>query len=489
MIKDKILVVEDERLQRWAVREQLAGWGYEVIEAADGAAGVDAYTEHMPDLVLLDLKLPDQSGVDVLRAIRAADASAVVIMVTAHGDLGDAVEAFRLGLFDFMSKPLDFDALRVALRFGLQARHLGAEVQRWRESDRKATNDVIVGRSKVLTDAVALMRKAAASATSIILLQGESGTGKDLFAKAIHYNSPVARGPFVAVNCAALPEALLESELFGHEKGAFTDARTTKKGLFELADGGTLYLDEIGELKMGLQAKLLRVLETLSFRRVGGTRNIDVEVRLVAASNRDLRRAVDLGEFRSDLFYRLSVIQLTLPPLRERLEDVPDLVEHFVRDFAVKLRKPIRGVTAEAMKTLTRYRWPGNVRELLNALERAVLLEEGELVTTAFLPEMHGAGTAEAEVASPNRPGTPCVILPPEGTSLERVEEELVRQAVTAAGGNQTKAARLLDISRDALRYKLKKFNIASAAETDDDTGEPLGRGPEPAGRPKPTAS
>ncbi len=484
MIKDKILIVEDEHLQRWAVREQLAGWGYEVIEAADGAAGIEAYAEHVPDLVLLDLRLPDRSGVEVLKAIRAADSSAVVIMVTAHGDLDDAVEAFRLGLFDFMSKPLDFEALRVALRFGLEARHLGAEVQRWRESDRKSATNVIVGRSRALTEAAALMRKAASSAARIILLQGESGTGKDLFAKSIHYNSPMARGPFVAVNCAALPETLLESELFGHEKGAFTDARTTKKGLFELADGGTLYLDEIGELKFGLQAKLLRVLETFSFRRVGGTRNIEVDLRLVAASNRDLHRAVDLGEFRGDLFYRLSLIQLSLPPLRERLEDIPDLVDHFVRDFAVKLRKPIRGVTPEAMTVLMRHRWPGNVRELLNAIERAVLLEEGPFVTTAFLPEPH-AEAAAVTAPAPSRAGVPIVVLPAEGTSLERVEEELVRQAMGMAGGNQTKAAKLLDISRDALRYKLKKFNIAAAADADDDRGELPDRGPEPLPRPK----
>ncbi len=481
MIKDQILVIEDEHLQRWAVREQLTSWGYEVIEAADGAAGIEAYTEHVPDLVLLDLRLPDRSGVDVLKAIRAADASAVVIMVTAHGGLGDAVEAFRLGLFDFMSKPLDFEALRVALRFGLEARHLGAEVQRWRESDRKSSTNVIIGHSRVLTEAVGLMKKAATSAARIILLQGESGTGKDLFAKSIHYNSAMARGPFVAVNCAALPETLLESELFGHEKGAFTDARTTKKGLFELADGGTLYLDEIGELKLGLQAKLLRVLEAFSFRRVGGTRSIEVDLRLVAASNRDLRRAVDLGEFRGDLFYRLSLIQLTLPPLRDRLEDVPDLVDHFVRDFAVKLRKPIRGVTPDAMKLLTRHRWPGNVRELLNAIERAVLLEEGAFVTTAFLPETH-ADAAGTQTGGPARPG---VVLPPEGTSLERVEEELVRQAVALAGGNQTRAAKLLDISRDALRYKLKKFDIASAADVEQDRGEAPDRGAEAAVRPK----
>jgi DNA-binding NtrC family response regulator len=464
VIKERILVIEDEHLQRWAVRENLASWGYEVLEASTAEAGIDTYIEQLPDLVLLDLKLPDRSGVEVLRAIKAFDASAVLVMVTAHGGLGEAVEAFRLGLFDFLSKPLDFDALRVALRFGLEARRLRGEVQRWRDSDRQSDGSVIVGDSPAIAESVSLMRRAAASATSIILLQGESGTGKDLFAKAIHYNSPLAKGPFVAVNCSALPDTLLESELFGHEKGAFTDARGTKKGLFELADGGTLYLDEVGELKLGLQAKLLRVIESFTFRRVGGVRDIKVDVRVIAASNRDLETAVEQGAFRADLFYRLSVIQLRLPPLRERPQDISNLTEHFVRDFSVKLRKPVAGVTAEAMELLKRYRWPGNVRELRNAIERAVLLEEGDRITPRYLPVPRGAADADAGSSAAAN-----IVLPPEGLSLEKVQEELVRQAMAHASGNQTRAARLLDISRDALRYKLKKYGIGGG---DDDLGE-----------------
>ncbi len=465
MIKEKILVIEDEPLQRWAVRENLSSWGYEVLEASSGEAGIETYIDQLPDLVLLDLRLPDCSGVEVLRAIKTSDPSAVLIMVTAHGGLGDAVEAFRLGLFDFLSKPLDFDALRIALRFGLEARRLRGEVERWRDSDRQSGGSVIVGESRAIAESVSLMRRAAASATSIILLQGESGTGKDLFAKAIHYNSPLAKGPFVAVNCSALPDTLLESELFGHEKGAFTDARGTKKGLFEVADGGTLYLDEVGELKLGLQAKLLRVLESFTFRRVGGIHDIKVEVRVIAASNRDLEQAVEKGDFRADLFYRLGVIQLRLPPLRERAEDIPELVEHFVRDFSVKLRRPVTGVTSDAMALLKRHRWPGNVRELRNAIERAVLLEEGDRITCRYLPV-----SREPTDADGVRPGPMNIVLPPEGTSLERVEEELVRQAMALAAGNQTRAARLLDISRDALRYKLKKFGIGGS---DDNGAEP----------------
>ncbi len=462
MSRDKVLVVDDEQLLRWAVREQLTSWGYEAIEAPDGQGALDLFASQMPDLVLLDFRLPDQTGVDVLRQIKAIDSGAVVIMVTAHGALGDAVEAFRLGLFDFVSKPLDFEALRVALRYGLEARHLRAEVQRWRDSDRRASDGTIIGQSKVMMETLALMRKAASSPTSTILLQGESGTGKDMLAKAIHYNSPRASGPFVAVNCAALPETLLESELFGHERGAFTDARAMKKGLFEVADGGTLYLDEVGELKLGLQAKLLRVLETFTFRRVGGLRDVTADVRLVAASNRRLDEAVEAGSFRADLFYRLSVIQLTLPPLRERPEDIPTLVDHFVQDFNGKLRKSIDRVTPEAMDVLCRHHWPGNVRELKNAIERAVLLEDGTSLTPTYLPVLRATAPA---IEAPSTG----FVLPSAGVSLERVEERLVRQAMDAAGGNQTKAAKLLDISRDALRYKLKKFAIGTSPTSDDE--------------------
>jgi transcriptional regulator with PAS, ATPase and Fis domain len=320
-----------------------------------------------------------------------------------------------------------------------------------------------------MTDALALMRRAATSPTSTILLEGESGTGKDLFAKAVHYASPVSKGPFVAVNCAALPDTLLESELFGHERGAFTDARSLKKGLFELADGGTLYLDEIGEMKPGLQAKLLRVIETLTLRRVGGTADISVEVRIVAASNRDLENAVETGAFRTDLFYRLSVVQLRLPPLRDRVEDIPNLVEYFLRDFSVKLRRPLNGVTPEAMEVLMTHRWPGNVRELRNVIERAVLLEEGPLLTTTYLPTPRPE-PARDEPAAGGSGGAPGrFVLPPQGVSLERVEEDLVRQAMAMAKGNQTRAAKLLDVSRDALRYKLKKFGIGG--EGDDEGG------------------
>jgi DNA-binding NtrC family response regulator len=304
-----------------------------------------------------------------------------------------------------------------------------------------------------------MLRKLAPSGAGSVLLTGESGTGKDLVAKAMHYQSSRSGGPFVAVNCSAIPDTLMESELFGHEKGAFTDARFLKKGVFELADGGTLYLDEIGELKVSLQPKMLRVLETLTFRRVGGSRDITVDLRVVAATNRDLDEAVQKGEFRADLLYRLRVIEMTMPPLRERREDIPALVQHFLRQFAIKFRKPGMRVSPAAMAALTKYDWPGNVRELKNAIERAVILEEADELRTDYLPSQL---TRPAGAAPTPAGANGAFTLPQGGASLEHIEESLVRQAMDMASGNQTRAAQLLDISRDALRYKLKKFGVES---------------------------
>ncbi len=455
MARDRILVIDDDQLQRWALEKRLTAWNYEVIQAENGHAGLEAFTAHLPDLILLDLQLPDQTGVDVLRQIRAIDPHALVIMMTAYGGVPEAVAAFKLGVFDYLAKPLDFDALGVTLRYGLEARHLRAEVERLRANDGEPAATTIVGASPAIRDTVALVGKLAVSGANAILLTGESGTGKDLVARALHYQSPRSHAPFVAVNCAAMPDTLMESELFGHEKGAFTDARFLKKGLFELADGGTLYLDEIGELKMSLQAKMLRVLESLTFRRVGGSRDITVDLRVVAATNRDLDAAVQAGEFRRDLLYRLRVIEVTMPPLREHREDIEALVHHFLRQFTLKFHKPGMSVSPVALDLMTRYDWPGNVRELKNAIERAVILEEGNELRTNHLPSqlMRAAESAPAAEASG-------FTLPQGGVTLEHVEESLVRQAMSMAAGNQTRAAQLLGLSRDALRYKLKKFNV-----------------------------
>jgi len=457
MARDRILVIDDDSLQRWAMGRQLTSWNYEVIEAADGQSGLEAFTSHLPDLVLLDLQLPDQTGVDVLRQIRAIDPHAVVIMVTAHGGVPEAVAAFKLGVFDYLAKPIDFEALGVTLRYGLEARHLREEVDRLRAGDQGLAETTIVGESPAIAGCVRMLDKLAASDAGTVLLTGESGTGKDLFARVLHARSSRSGGPFFAVNCAAIPDTLMESELFGHEKGAFTDARFLKKGVFELADGGTLYLDEIGELKASLQPKILRVLETLTFRRVGGSRDITVDLRVVAATNRDLDAAVRESEFRRDLLYRLRVIELSIPPLRERREDIAPLARHFLRQLVLKFHKPVMSISDAAMEAMATYDWPGNARELRNAIERAVILEDGDQLTTNGLPcqLVPGGGGPTAEASGG-------FTLPQGGVSLERVEESLVRQAMAAADGNQTRAAQLLDISRDALRYKLKKFGVES---------------------------
>jgi transcriptional regulator with PAS, ATPase and Fis domain len=299
------------------------------------------------------------------------------------------------------------------------------------------------------------MKKVAASPATTILFQGESGTGKDLFAKAIHFYSSRADRPFLAVNCAALPDNLVESELFGYERGAFTDARQQKKGLLELADGGTIFLDEIGEMPMGLQAKLLRVLEEQSFKRVGGVQDVRVDVRIIASSNRDVKKMVEEGKFRQDLFYRLNVITITLPPLRDRGDDVMLLCRYFVNDYNARFGKNVSGLTPEAERILSRYHWPGNVRELKNLIERAMILEEGTQIGADALP----IDIAESQPRGTDV-GVPDIALPDKGTSLEKVEEELIRQALSRTRGNQTRAAKLLNISRDALRYKMKKFQL-----------------------------
>ena len=447
----RILLVDDDRLQRWALRRLLADAGYDVFEASDARSALETFAAQLPDLTLLDLRLGSDSGLAVLKEIRGIDADAIVIMLTAHGAVDAAVSAFKNGIFDFIAKPYDSEALKVAIRYGIEARRLRGEVERLRESERQQASDAVIGSSKAVREALALLAKAASGGARTVLLTGESGTGKDLFAKVFHYQCCRASEPFVVVNCAAIPETLLESELFGHEKGAFTDARFLKKGVFELADGGTLYLDEIGELKPSLQAKLLRILETLTFRRVGGTRDVSVNVRIVAATNQDLDDAVAAGRFRPDLLYRLRLIEIVLPPLRDHPEDIPALVRHFIAHFSGSLRKRVTGATDETMEVLKRYRWPGNVRELRNAIERAAILEQGELITPEHLPVQIRKAPKVAEA-----PQSPAV--PESGISLPTVENELVKQAMETAHGNQSQAARLLGIGRHALRYKLKKL-------------------------------
>jgi len=481
MPTDKILVVDDERLVRWSLRQKCEEWGYHVVEAEAGEPGLKLAQHESPDLVLLDVRLPDIGGLQVLEQLKKNGDARAVIMITADPQLDDVKLALKLGAYDFVGKPLDFDELNVTIKNALETTRLRSEVQTLRGEVRRRTGyHEVVGSSAKMTELMSFVRKVAASEATTILIQGESGTGKDLIAKAIHYESTRQEKPFVAINCSAIPETLMEAELFGHEKGAFTDAKQMKKGLFEAADGGTLFLDEIGELSPLLQAKLLRVLEDQVIRRVGGVRDMQVDVRVIAASNRDLERAVREGHFRQDLYYRLAIIAIFIPPLRDRKEDILPLVDFFVERYNRKFKKSVRGITTDTRRLLLGHSWPGNVRELKNSIERAMILEDEAFLHSIYLPfavaESGGltaferSSSADGGQQLANGRLLPRLYIPEGGTSLEQVERAMVELAMRQANNNQTHAARLLDISRDALRYKLKKFGLIHA---DDEETEP----------------
>jgi len=476
MAQRKILIVDDEKLVCWAISRKCAEFGFQSIQAETAEQALQQVASESPDAILLDVHLPDMSGIALLEKLKQAPDMPPVIMMTADPQLEDVKTALRLGAYDFIGKPIQFEELSVTLQNAMETSSLRTEVESLRGEMRRRTGyHEVIGVSRKITELMKFVYKVAASEASTILIQGESGTGKDLIAKAIHYKSSRKDKPFVAINCSAIPESLMEAELFGHERGAFTDAKAMKKGLFEMADGGTLFLDEIGELSPLLQAKLLRVLEDQLIRRVGGVRDIQVNVRVIAASNRDLERAVREGHFRQDLYYRLAIISIFLPNLRERKEDIPPLVDFFLAHYNRKFRKSVQGLTEDARRLILDYNWPGNVRELKNALERAMILAEGPLLEAEDLPIAVAGGSlgAAAEPSStfvtpsgwkPKR-SLPPLSIPEGGTSLEEMEHAMVEMALRQSHGNQIKAARLLDISRDALRYKMKKFGLSHSEE------------------------
>ena len=450
----RILVVDDEELIRWSLVERMRADEYEVLEAGTGAEALEHARDGV-DLVLLDYKLPDMDGVTVLRRVKELDPDVLVILLTAYASVETAVAAMKEGAFHFANKPFDLDDVAFLVSRALETTQLRREVRRLRATQAQPYSvDRIVGRSAAMEMVRQLLTKVAYSPASTVLLTGESGTGKDLAAKVLHYSSDRANKPFMNITCSALPEALLESELFGHERGAFTDARQQKRGLFESAEGGTIFLDEIGEMVPALQAKLLRVLEEKSFRRVGGLQDIKVNLRVIAATNRNLDEEVKAGRFRQDLFFRLNVLPISLPPLRQHVEDVADLLAFYIDAFNREFRKNVRGVSPAALRMLQSYGWPGNIRELRNAVERAMLLTGRDWLEPADFPLAKPAAATDVGFE-----------LPPGGVTLEALEHSLVMQALERCGGNQTRAAALLGMNRDQIRYRIEKYGLAKVQQ------------------------
>jgi DNA-binding NtrC family response regulator len=445
-----VLVVDDEPLIRWSLVNRLKEEGYRALEAGTAADAVALHREGA-DLILLDYALPDANGLEVLKQVKETDPDTLVIMLTANTEVGIAVAAMKQGAFHYANKPFDLDEVMVLVEKALETTELRREVRTLRARQAQPFSlRSIVGESESIRSVRAVLQKIGVSPASTVLLTGESGTGKDLAAKVIHYSSARAAKPFMNITCSALPETLLESELFGHERGAFTGADRQKRGLIESADGGTVFLDEIGEMVPLLQAKLLRFLEEKSFKRVGGAQDVKVDVRVIAATNRSLQEEVKKGRFREDLFYRLNVMAVELPPLRGRNGDIELLINHYIDNFNTEFRKRIRGVSPSAMAALRSYTWRGNVRELRNAVERAMLLAEGSELNESHFP-MLSAGEGELSAT---------IGLPVEGINLEDLERSLVVQALERSGWNQTKAATLLGLNRDQIRYRIEKFDL-----------------------------
>jgi len=452
----RILVVDDEKMVRWGLRRALEESGYQVDEAATAAEALESISGETPDMVLLDFKLPDRSGIEVLREMKKVAPRVPAVMITAHASIDGAVEAMKEGAYDYISKPFEVEDVTQTVGRALEAGRLREEVARQREERLKEYRvHGMVAKSPGMHEVARMVQRVARSEATTILLLGESGVGKGMVARALHTEGAACDRPFMHITCTALPETLLESELFGHEKGAFTDARTQKRGLFELADGGTVFLDEIGDLSPSLQGKLLRFLEDKVFRRVGGSRDIQVGVRIIAATNKDLAKEAEEGRFRNDLYYRLRVIPIEIPPLRERPEDIEPLLMWFVRHFNTEFHKSVEGIEPAALERMVAYAWPGNVRELRNAVERAVLLVEGDRLTLSDLP---------AEILGPpersGAAGAGEYRLPAAGIVLEQLEREIVQQALDRCGGNRTRAARLLGMNRDQIRYRIQKFGL-----------------------------
>lgn len=463
---NNILIIDDQKLIRSSLKVALEKETHSVRVAGTGAEGLAIVRKNNVDLVLLDVMLPDINGIDVLKKIKEIDPEIIVIMMTGYGTIENAVTAMKLNAFDYINKPFKAETITTILKFALETQRLKREVRGFRDKNRTLYGtDRIIGQSMVLHEILEMVRKVSQTDSSTVLIQGESGTGKELVAKAIHYNSARCNGPFIEINCSAIPYTLLESELFGHEQGAFTDAKKTKKGLMEQASGGTLFLDEIGDMEHGMQAKILNVLQERKFRRLGGTQLIKTDARIITATNHNLRDDVDNKKFRQDLFYRLDVIHIYLPPLRERKEDIIPLAKYFIHEFNQSFNKTVRGISQDAMNLLVNYAWPGNVRELRNMVERIMIIDNPEIIQTRHLPvEIAGKKHKAVTVVGQRDKGSEFAI-PDQGVDFREYTEStqirLVQEALQKAGGSKSKAAKLLNLDRFALRYLMNKLKIS----------------------------
>jgi DNA-binding NtrC family response regulator len=452
-----ILIVEDEAKMRRLLEMNLGEQGFTTFSAADAETGLKLLNQNPIDLVLTDFRLPGMNGIEFLQAAKRVNAALPVVIMTAYGSVESAVEAMKLGASDYVLKPFSLEELALIVRKELDASHLREENRSLREAlGRRYQYENLIARSEKMQAVLALVERVAPT-NATVLIGGESGVGKDLVARAIHQHSHRASGPFVKINSTAIPETLLESELFGYEKGAFSGATASKPGKFELANKGTLFLDEIGDVPQAIQVKLLRVLQEREFERLGGTRTLKVDVRLIAATNRDLRAALEEGTFREDLYYRLNVVAIDIPPLREHKEDIPDLARFFLEKFARESGEPAKQITPAALQLLVDFHWPGNVRELENILQRAVTLSAGDVIDAADI---------RFDPAAP-RPSAETVPALPESMTLEQWEEEIIREALRRANGNKSQAARSLGLSRNALRYRLSKMGVPDTSEKD----------------------
>lgn len=450
-MKQTILVVDDDPAHRMMLAKLLSGWGYNITEADDGAVAVEHVRENIFDLILMDIRMLNVSGIEALEQIKIINPAIPVILMTAYASVETAVSALKKGAYDYLTKPLDFDELKIVIERATEHNRLKKENENLKiRLGERFDRENLIGQSPSMVKLLETIAQVAPTEATV-LIGGESGTGKEMIANAIHYNSPRKEAPFVKINCAALTETLLESELFGHEKGAFTGAERRREGKFVQADGGSLFLDEVSEMSRAMQVKLLRVLQERELTRVGGADVMKVDVRLIAASNKNLTDEIQKGNFREDLFYRLNVVSLQAPPLRERREDIPILAQHFLRLFADRNNKTIKGFTPEAMGEFLSYSWPGNIRELMNAVERGVVLTRSDFLDTGDLALMTEQDAVSGEIQTDKTS---------QNLSLEEIEKKSILETLAACNGNKSEAARRLGITRKTLRMKLQKYQM-----------------------------